>query len=58
MLGGVGLGSGTTGKPRRAWHQCMGGGGGGGGGGGAWVLHGVFGSCANIHLKRTLLLFS
>ena len=54
MLDGVGLGSGTTGKPRRAWHQCMG----GGGGGAAWMLHGVFGSCANIHLKRALLLFS
>ena len=23
MLGGVGLGSGTTGKQRRAWHRCM-----------------------------------
>ena len=24
-LGGAGFGSGMTGKPHRAWHQCMGG---------------------------------
>ena len=35
-LGGVKMGLGLTGKPRCAWHQCM---------GGAWVVtvHGGFG---------------
>ena len=37
MLGGAGLVSGMTGKPRRAWHRCM---------GGAW--HQCMGRCMGL----------